>query len=434
MKALTKREWNTGFGLVAAIATGLSIGVAIAPAPVQAQEEEVLPPEERRGTTVLRRQHPEVDPLGIRLGGFMMFPRVEFEEQYDDNIFADEEAEIDDLITVVRPGMALFSNWGNHQLRLDYNSEIGRYASNDAEDYEDHNVLLFTELDITREIQLQASGSFALGHEQRGSPDDVGGEEPTGTQTYSGKIGYQQRITRYTVRVEASKAEKRFDNVPAAGGVDIINTDRDRSEEAINLRVGRRFTPEYEIFFSTGFSRERYKERVDQEGFQRDAEVVSGAGGVNFDFSGVTFGEISAGVQQSEYADPAFESVLAPWINAAVTTNVTRLTTVKGFLRTAVRPTTIADASSFSDYSVGGSVDHELRRNAILSTNISFNRSDYDGIDRVDNQLTYGLKLKYMMNRNAHVNVGYNYVERLSNVNGSDYRQNVFSVNLRVHF
>src|SRR5438876_9205404 len=41
-----------------------------------------------RGTTVAQRPRPELDPLGLRFGNWFLFPRIELDEVYNDNVFA----------------------------------------------------------------------------------------------------------------------------------------------------------------------------------------------------------------------------------------------------------------------------------------------------------------------------------------------------------
>lgn len=57
----------------------------------------------QRGDTVATRPRPELDPLGVRVGGFLLFPSVAVEEYYDDNLFATQSARVDDFLTVLKP-------------------------------------------------------------------------------------------------------------------------------------------------------------------------------------------------------------------------------------------------------------------------------------------------------------------------------------------
>ena len=78
--------------MVSKFKVGKSIGfgfVAFAMLPVfaiDAAAQELF-----RGDTVLTRPRPELDPLGVRLGSFFLFPRADVVESFNDNIFATEK-------------------------------------------------------------------------------------------------------------------------------------------------------------------------------------------------------------------------------------------------------------------------------------------------------------------------------------------------------
>ncbi|MCK5275371.1 MAG: hypothetical protein KAR37_12025, partial [Alphaproteobacteria bacterium] len=44
--------------------------------------------EPQPGETVTDRVRPELDPLGVNMGGFVFFPQLGIAEHYDDNIFS----------------------------------------------------------------------------------------------------------------------------------------------------------------------------------------------------------------------------------------------------------------------------------------------------------------------------------------------------------
>src|SRR3954447_8123129 len=56
-----------------------------------------------RGGTVLERPRPEYDPLGLRFSNWFLYPKIELDEVYNDNIFATKGNRKNDFITVVSP-------------------------------------------------------------------------------------------------------------------------------------------------------------------------------------------------------------------------------------------------------------------------------------------------------------------------------------------
>ena len=63
----------------------------------------VIAQELQRGASILDRPKPELDPLGVRAGSFLIFPKVEVGTTYDDNVFATENNKEGDFIFQVLP-------------------------------------------------------------------------------------------------------------------------------------------------------------------------------------------------------------------------------------------------------------------------------------------------------------------------------------------
>src|SRR5687768_2552491 len=130
---------------VSTLMSGCALALAAILPAAQAQAQEP-----QRGESVFERARPDYDALGMRAGGFMVFPRVEVGEAYNDNIFADDDDEEDDFITVVRPEVDVESNWGRHALNLRTGAEAGFFLDNDDENFIDGFALVDGRLDVVR--------------------------------------------------------------------------------------------------------------------------------------------------------------------------------------------------------------------------------------------------------------------------------------------
>jgi hypothetical protein len=94
-----------------------------------------------RGATVRDRPRPDYDPIGVPLGGFVAFPSITVSSEYNDNIFATDDNTEDDIITRLRPNVDLRSNWSRHLLGLTLGADLGFYADNTDENFQDFNVV-----------------------------------------------------------------------------------------------------------------------------------------------------------------------------------------------------------------------------------------------------------------------------------------------------
>ena len=85
----------------------------------------VIAAELRRGAGVLDRPKPELEPLGVRAGGFLIFPKVELGTSYDDNVFATENNEEGDFLFQVLPTVTVESDFNRHLLSFSAGANVG---------------------------------------------------------------------------------------------------------------------------------------------------------------------------------------------------------------------------------------------------------------------------------------------------------------------
>ena len=90
--------------------------------PAQPAPETAVP---LRGQTVTDRPRPLFDPLGLRIEEFFLYPRLELDEAFNDNIFATSTGTKGDFITNLRPRADLVSNFGQHGFTVSAGANIG---------------------------------------------------------------------------------------------------------------------------------------------------------------------------------------------------------------------------------------------------------------------------------------------------------------------
>ncbi len=415
----------TAFVFSAILGTSLFHGSA-----VDAQEP-------RRGETVLTRERPEWDPIGLRLSGFLLFPELAVTQNYNDNIFADRDGEISDYIIDIQPRLRVESDWNNHALNLQADADIGRYLDNSAENFEDYRFLLDGRLDITRETLFLGGVGYAQNHEKRGSPDDVGGSEPTRFTVSEGFARFRHGFNRLTVQMDGRIREHDFHNVPGSNGI-IINDDRDRTRTEGGLRFSYEFIPQVEGFIRGVINTQSYNTRSDDTGLDRSSSGYLAVIGTDIDFTGITFGEIYAGYLFQDLDDPGFNDVEGYVFGGLLTWNVTGLTTVRFDVEREIEETTVGRASSVFASRAGVMVDHELLRNLLLNASFFFTREEFEGIDRNDNLYEVEVGSKYLLNRYLYLSLGYRYTRRDTEQPGEGnnlgYEENVIGFTAQLNY
>ncbi len=422
-------------------------GARVLPGATGAQELPRGAEDVPRGETVTTRQRPEVIPLGMRVGGFLFFPKLSVTETYDDNIFRTEEDKKDDYITSIRPEFALRSDWNNHAFNLQGDAIFDRFGKNESENVEDYNVDADGRYDVTRNIYLFGFLGYSQLSEDRGSPDEAGGVEPTEYNVYRGSARYFHRLNRVSFRLDAAAQKYDFDDV-ARGPPPALpanNDDRDRLESEVALRAAYEIVPEYEAFVRGTVNNRAYRTARDDSpggGVSRNSHGYEVVAGVAIDLTGITFGDLFVGFREQRYDDDNLDTIDGITGGANITWNVTPLTTVHAGIVRRVEETTafivgppLRRSSGFFATRYSVSADHELLRNLLLNANVALTENDYEGIDREDRIYGAGLSARYLINRNFYASVGYQHTQRKRDASPgdeADYTQNVFTVRVEL--
>lgn len=396
----------------------------------------MLAQEPERGETVTSRARPELDPLGGRIGGFLLYPKLSLGEELNDNIFAVDDDQDLDFITTVTPSLRLRSDWNNHALNVDGALTVGRYADHQSENFEDFRVGTDGRVDITRNSNASALVRYSELHEERSSPDDESGREPTEYSVTNFLLSYFHRFNRLSFDIDGTTRLIDFDDVATSTGV-INEDDRDRTIVEGSVRAGYEIVPEYEAFIRATGNTRLYDDDFDDLGLNRDSFGYEVVVGTAIDFSGVTFGDIFVGYTSQEFDDDNLSTVRGVTFGGKVTWNLSGLTTLTGSITRTIEEVTSSRASGRFTTRAGITADHELLRNLLLNASIFGIRRDFEGIDRNENDAMFGLGAKYMMNRNLYALLDYNLHFRETSQSGGggrDFLANSVMLRIQTQF
>ncbi len=412
-------------------------GARVLPGATGAQELPRGAEDVPRGETVTTRQRPEVIPLGMRVGTFLLYPKVSVSETYDDNIFRTESPidSVGDFITILKPEFDLRSDWNNHAFNLQGDASFARYLKREPENYENFNVDADGRYDITRNIIVFGFLGYSQLSEDRGSPDDVGGVDPTEYDVRRGSVRYFHRLNRVSFRLDGAAQKYDFDDVATGPATRADNDDRDRLETQLALRAAYEIVPEYEAFVRGEVNNRAYSTQEVTGGVQRDSQGYEIVAGVAIDLTGITFGDLFVGYRKQWYDDDMLSTIQGISGGANITWNVTPLTTVHAGIVRRIEETTTPDFSGYFATRYSVSADHELLRNLLLNANVAFTENDYEGADRTDRTYETGLSARYLMNRNLYASLGYQYRQRERNAtlgDDADYKQNIVTVRVEL--
>ena len=422
----------------------ITLALACVPAAAQTQQDQLVqqqtptarptqaPSEVERGETVMSRARPDYDPIGLRLGGFILYPELGLQESYDSNIFATPTNERSDFITAIEPSLNLKSNWNNHALNFKADAQILKYADHSSEDQDNYSFGTDGRLDIQRDARVYGGASYAVRHESRYSPNDLGGREPTKYDVFSANLSPEKDFNRFSVRLDGNLDRFSYSNNTTGAGATIAEDQRDRTEYQIGIKPTYELAPLRQIYGLLAYNWRDY-DSGSVFGFNRDSTGYTLAVGARYDITGILFADVYLGYREQSYDDARLPSVQGPAGGAKLTWNVTRLTTVTGLISREIQETILTGSSSYFATKAEARVDHELMRNLILNGSIGYENDDFEGISRNDNFVVFGVGAKYLINRNFALSGGYSFRTRSSDAAGADFDDHITFIRLSSH-
>jgi len=362
----------------------------------------------------------EAAPADGLLSSLVLYPKFETEIRRDDNIFRAESGAVADDILVLRPSMAIRSDWDNHAINLTADVEFGRHDKTASEDYEDVGLAADGRIDIGDSWTVSPRLAYGESHEQRGAVDDPGAAvAQTVFRTLEGAIETQYFADAILLRGSATWKAFDFDD---AGTVD--NDDRDRLESAYSLRAGYEFSPGTILFVQPTLRLVDYDQAVDNFGLRRDSEGYEVLTGLTWDVSGVTFAEFSIGYMEQRYDDPALPTASGLSAQAVAIWNATDLLTVTATLGRRIAETTLPGVAGILQTAGSLRLDYELLENLLFDLEVAVQNDDFEGGGREDSRMRFVLGSKYFMGRNWYGELRYQHESRESNAIGADFTAN----------
>lgn len=398
-----------------------------APPPVQAQESRsvrsaipsVPPPVVAQALAfdpLKAKPRPEpfyANMVGIPYGSFLLFPEISLSYGYDSNIYAERKNETSDMITTLSPLFVAKSNWAQHKLNFGAGADLARYRDHGSEDTDDYWLAVGGQYDIDPTANIFGNVSHTQTHEDRGSPDNIRGQNPTVLKITEANLGAAKQFEK--VSVKASLNQEKLDFSTPTGATYSYN-DRDRTVDSVDARVGYAVTPTVETFFQTATDNRNYDITLDHNGFKRSSDGYRVAVGAAFTPSAKLKGEAFVGQMYQSYDDPRFTNLNKAYFGANLTWKPLPGTTASTFLGRSLEETTLAGSSGYVDTSVGVNVEKVLNQDLLLNARLAYTRSDYQGIDRQDDTINAGAGVKYYVSPTVYLAADYSHLNRESNV------------------
>lgn len=366
------------------------------------------------GVTVASRERPLYDPLGVRVGGFVIRPVLEETVGYSSNVTGTRDARGSPIIRTDAAVRAQ-SDWSRHSLGASFTLGDVRTPARSSLSFTDWTISAGGTYDIGRDTVSLAATHQNLNQ----TPRDLDTAQLDRTIAYrvdNVRLGYRAVFNRLSLQPGLDVTRYDFDD-GTAGGQPYPQGYRNRVVVSPAVTAAYQVAPRRDLVFVLRDASAFYTDRPPGTP-RRDFDDVSALAGVAFDAGAIRY-RLLVGYQVRVFASAQYKTIQAPVVEAAAVWTPTGLTTVTGSVARRIQDSADETTAAFTGTGVQLAVDHEYLRNVLLRATAGVTLAEY-GRGQGDQTLyAAGASATWLLDRNLRLGAGYNFFNRRSSGRGS---------------
>jgi len=367
---------------------------------------------------------------GLPLGDFRLFPTLDVDAAYDDNVFRTSLEPVSDYFFVLSPALVLRSEWERHMFEIKANLDQYQYVRLDHESHTNFDVSADGRLDLLRGLTADATVAYDVLHLERGDPNmPIQALEPTRYSDLHAVADVEQYLGPFGLRAGATFDRIDYSATPLIGGGSFDNSFQDRNAYTAYVKADYEFSPGYAVFTQATYDNIIYDQTPDPFGFDRSSNGIRVDAGLDMQVTNLIEGNIFAGYLKQNYEAP-LNSPSGVDYGATLTWFPTGLVTVRLAAQHLIEETIIQNAAAADAQLVSLNADYQFRHDIILTAGGAYANDDFSGTARIDQVITGNLSAKYLLNEYIFAKASFVHTDRSSTLTGFGYRDNTVMIGL----
>jgi hypothetical protein len=365
------------------------------------------------GVTVASRERPDFDPLGMRLGSFVLHPQVEEGLGYDDNVFGGTP-KLGSWILGTHPSLLVNSDWSRNSIGGYLGADDLRYLDQPTQSRTNWTASLGGTMAVGRDELTVAVAHLGL-HQDRTELDALPTDAPVAYQVDDVRVGYTIALDRISITPSLEFSTYRYDSTTILG---VATPQAYRNRDVLQGAVTTRFelTPERNLLVVVRAVGSNYV--APQPGQPtRNSTGYQALVGFSDDSDAVWRYRVLVGWEVRDFTASQFGSHQAPLAEAELIWNPSGMTTVTGSLTRSIEDAAQEGIAGYTYTSAKVTLDHEYRRDVLLRFSAGVQSADYLQGGGRSNGFTLGAGVSWLLNRHLRLSADYNFTDQSGSSN-----------------
>lgn len=401
--------------------------------------------------SVLKRTRKEYNPIGLEVGGitgditdlgrgqllesFLLFPKVDFELEFNDNVFAEERGKVADFIGSVKPQLELVSDWDNHKFFIKAKGEFRKHLFEGAEDSFTYGLSTGGTVQVTEFETVGITLSFDRKTQARGEPDaGQFGVEPTVFRDFKAQVDWKYQRDKFLWNPKLAITYSDFDDVEDGQGGVIDKDENDRLKGELSLRLGYEAWKGTTVFVEPSIGFVRHDQTLANNGFKRDFQTAALAAGITYDLTAVSYLEAGLGMRFSRFDDASRDNLFRVEPSLDLVWNPHDSWTFKAGYSRSIESTNDVNAVALTRDELTAGAELEIMYNLLASNTTSWRRDDSIGGNNTDHTISNTAEIKWLMNEYSQMRGFWEFSTLRSDTATKEFNRNRLGVVLTVHY
>ncbi|MCB9990336.1 MAG: outer membrane beta-barrel protein [Rhodospirillales bacterium] len=375
------------------------------------------------------------DKPGVNAAGLLFLPSVMIKEGWNSNLFTNDAMDDADLVTYFIPRLRVEIPDIRHEVAFDGSWEWRKHVENDDEDLHNIETSLGGHLSAANAFLVPFGFAWSSTHEER--EDDLTlqlARNPIKKDNLQIDGGIQFKPNGFGIGLIGHYNKQRYENgISKLNAAPVVRDDANRDITELEFNTSFDLNPANTLMLWGTIGDRDYESNAYQNGgytgVRRSSKSFSGMMSWMFDYEGLD-GHMSAGLLDYNYDDIAMSDVREFVGDMELNHRITDNTLVNFQLaRTIEEDDEVVFPILRSR--AGLYVDHDFNDKVMMAAGADYNFREFNKLGRNDETWDFRALSDYFINDFLALGLEYKYTQRDSDVNGFDFRRNIFMLRAR---